>query len=126
MNPPVLGAHHDHRLAPDLQGLELARLRDLRLMAAIDPGSFEDVRHLQVEKGGVGVDRAVDAVGLDQVVDVESGHGSLLVPGYIIGRAQQYRQRAPVGNNLHCYFHYHGLWIFGKCSFSWRLCAAAA
>jgi hypothetical protein len=62
----VLVAHHHHRLAADLQGPVVADVRHLRRVAAVDPGLLPDVRHLELEEGGVGVDAAVDAVGFDE------------------------------------------------------------
>jgi hypothetical protein len=62
-------------LAANLQSLKLAGFFDLRLMAAVDPGRFVDMFHLQVKDGLVGVDGTVYAVGLNQMVQIEGcGH----------------------------------------------------
>ena len=42
----VGGAHHHHRLAADRHRVVVAGVRDLRLVAAVDPDLLEDVLHL--------------------------------------------------------------------------------
>ncbi len=66
MDLAVAVAHHHHRLAADLDGVIVARLRHLRFMPAIDPDLVEDVVHLHREDGGVAVERMMDAVRLDK------------------------------------------------------------
>ena len=75
----VLAAHHDHRLAADGHGRVVAGLFHLRLVAAIDPDLLEDVLDLALENVRVGIDQAVHAVGLDELLQVGYGfmqHGA--------------------------------------------------
>jgi len=75
---PVGVPCHDHRLASHSRREEGAGLGDLALVADQEPGAAEDAIHLEVEQGGIGVDRPVDAVRLDQGLDGLNVHGSVL------------------------------------------------
>ena len=71
-------ARHDHGLTGHPRGEEVARIRDLALVAEQQPGPAEQALHLELEHVRIGVDGAVDAVGLDQsgdVVGAERRHG---------------------------------------------------
>jgi hypothetical protein len=59
-------AHQDERLRGDVQGDEIARLRDLAGVADIDPGARPQALHLELEHLRVDVDVAVHPVGLNQ------------------------------------------------------------
>src|SRR5262249_4936508 len=52
------------------RGEEVARIRHLALVAEQQPGPAEQPLHLELEHLRIGVDRAVDAIGLDQSGDV--------------------------------------------------------
>jgi hypothetical protein len=73
VNPAIVTADHDQRLAPDLNTVEIAGVLDLGLVTAIDPHLLEDAFHLEVEYRGVGVHAAMNAIGLDEIS--ERGHG---------------------------------------------------
>ncbi|MNM31919.1 hypothetical protein D3C81_425050 [compost metagenome] len=78
--------HHDHRLLADVGGLVAAGFGDFALVGDPDPGAVEDLFQLGVEQRRVGVQRGMDAVGLDQLGGVDRqvdggnqlGHGVLL------------------------------------------------
>jgi hypothetical protein len=74
----VAVAHHDDRLAPHTRREEIARVPHLALVAEDQPRAAEDPVELQLEQHGIGVDGAVDAVGLDQTLDGLNVHGSVL------------------------------------------------
>ena len=63
---PVIAAHHQHRLTPDLHGVIVAGFRHLAVVAAVNPHALVDAFHLEPENIGVGIDMPVNAVGLDQ------------------------------------------------------------
>src|SRR5262249_27917809 len=63
-------ARHDHGLAGHPRGEEVARIRDLALVPEQQPRPAEQPLHLELEHLRIGVDRAVDAIGLDQSGDV--------------------------------------------------------
>ena len=73
VNAAVGVAHHHHRLAADVHRDVVAGVRDLRLVAAVDPHTLEDALHLAVEDLLVGVHALVHAVRLDTARDVEPG-----------------------------------------------------
>ena len=62
-------ARDQDRLAADLAGDEVARLRRLAGMAGIDPGVGEQVFHLELEHLVVDIDVAVDLARADQRAD---------------------------------------------------------
>src|SRR5206468_4107872 len=64
----VHGPRHDHRLGPDGPRDEVARQRNLALVADEDPASEEEPVHLVGEDARVGVERGVHALVLDQRV----------------------------------------------------------
>jgi hypothetical protein len=66
----IAGAHHHHGLAADRHRVVVAGVRDLRLVAAIDPDLLEDAFHLLVEDLLIGVDAFVDPVGFHESLDV--------------------------------------------------------
>ena len=80
MDRMVFVADHQHGLGADGGAEIVARVRDLRVMADIDPGVGEQPLHLQGEDFGVGVDVAVHFGVPDQgaegfwVVAVAAGH----------------------------------------------------
>ena len=67
-------AQHDQRPQAHPDGDEGIVLRDLALVGEIDPGAAEDARHLLLKDGGIGVEQAVHAVLLHQVVQVVGRH----------------------------------------------------
>ena len=70
-------ADHEHRLPPDQRLVIVAGVRHLARVPDIDPGAAEDALHLEVEDGGVGVDRPMHPVRLHQlrhVVRVRARH----------------------------------------------------
>jgi len=67
---------HDDRAQAQPRGDEIVVPGDLALVREIDPHRAEDVGHLGLEDRGIGIDQAVDAVLLDQLVPiVEIGGG---------------------------------------------------
>jgi hypothetical protein len=62
-------------LPAHLRGEAVPRLLDLAGMAEQQPGAAEDALHLQVEQRGVGADRAVRPIRLDQRGDGRLGPG---------------------------------------------------
>ena len=74
----VAVARHDDGLAPHARREEIARAPDLALVAEDQPRAPEDPGHLELEQGGVGVDGAVDPVGLNQTLDGLNVHGRVL------------------------------------------------
>src|SRR5918999_1354039 len=65
----AVGVSYDYqRTQTEPRGDEVVDLRDLALVREVHPHGAEHVRHLALEDGGVGVDRAVDAVLVDQAV----------------------------------------------------------
>jgi pyrimidine-nucleoside phosphorylase len=73
---PVAGSHHDDRLPAERARDVVARPRDLARVAHEDPPAVEDPLHLVLEDRGIGVERGVDAIVLDQVLVVDHGSGS--------------------------------------------------
>ena len=78
----VVVARHDHGLAAEIGGDEVARVRHLAGVADEQPGAAEDPFHLQFEQVGIGIDPPVHAPGLDQPADfvlraVQHGRPSL-------------------------------------------------
>ena len=69
---------HDDWFPAHARREEVARVGDLALVADHEPGAAEDPIHLEVEQGGIGVDRPVDAVRLDQTLDGLPVHRNLL------------------------------------------------
>ena len=69
MHAAVAMPHHDHGLAPELGGDEVAGLRHLAGMPDEQPGTAEDALHLKLEQFGIGIDVAMDASRLDQACD---------------------------------------------------------
>src|SRR6266545_1775924 len=67
----VLAAHHDDGLRADVPGDEVARARDLAVVAHEDPATMEDPLQLAVEDARVGVERGVDAVVLHERLVVD-------------------------------------------------------
>ena len=65
MHAAVAMADHDHGLAADLRGDEVAGLRHLARVPDEQPSAAEDALHLQLEHLRIGVDVAVHATGLD-------------------------------------------------------------
>ena len=85
-------AQQDDRAQAEPRGDEVVVLGDLALVAEIDPDRAEDVGHLGREDRRVGVDQAMDAVLLDQLVPVvEIGRARDRA-----GRSRQFFQHAPV------------------------------
>ena len=70
VDPAVLAAHHEHRLAADRECLIIADLRHLTVVAAVHPDSLEDLGHLAVEDLLICVDQSVHAIRLYQLVDI--------------------------------------------------------
>ena len=66
LTPPVAG--HDHRLRPDRLENVVVGLRDLARVPDVDPRPVPDPFQLLGEDRRVRVERAVDAVGSDQLV----------------------------------------------------------
>jgi hypothetical protein len=50
-------------------------------MSAVNPGFLEDVLHLKVEDGLIGVDAAVHPVRLHQLFEINGWHETLLAQG---------------------------------------------
>ena len=74
-------AHADDRLAPNESGEEVPRLRDLAIVADIDPGPLEDALHLQLEHLGVDEDPPVYPVVQNEITDGgDVSHGDLRPP----------------------------------------------
>src|SRR5260370_17073875 len=69
-DPAKRVAQQNDRPQPEPDSDVVVIRRDLTLVAEIDPHCAEDVRHLQIEDGGVGVDQPMDAVLLDELVPV--------------------------------------------------------
>ena len=99
----VLAAHHDDRLGPDATGDEVARARDLAVVADEDPSPAEDPLHLVVEDAWIGVERGVDAIVVHQrrVVDRSVrrgrrhlGYSIIPTPSHPAGRAPRARRTA--------------------------------
>src|SRR6185312_1059280 len=72
-------AYH-HRLSADGCGDIIARVLHLALMPDPYPGAAEDALHLNLEKGGIDIDVAMNAVGLDQRADRRGVIGRHRVP----------------------------------------------
>jgi hypothetical protein len=71
----VGAAHHDDGLRPDATGDEVARARDLAVVADEDPAAAKDALHLVVEDLRIGVKRGVNAIVLHQPLVVDAGGG---------------------------------------------------
>jgi hypothetical protein len=69
---------HDDGLTPHASREEVTRPGDLALVAEDEPRAPEDAIQLEIEQRGIGVDRAMDTVGLDQLLDGLNPHGSVL------------------------------------------------
>ena len=69
----VLAAHHDDGLRADVPGDEVARARDLAVVADEDPAAVEDPLQLVVEDARVGVERGVNAIVLHERLVVDRG-----------------------------------------------------
>ena len=65
-------AHHDHRLAADLHRPVVADIRHLALVPDIGPHLVEDVLHLELENRRIGIDAAVNAIGLHRLGDIQA------------------------------------------------------
>ena len=66
----ILPWEQDDGPQPEPYGDVVVVRGDLTLVPEIDPDCTEDVRHLQVEDGGIGVDQPMDAVLLDELVPI--------------------------------------------------------
>ena len=77
MDLAVAVAGEDDGTQPETAGAEVVRLGDLGLVAQIDPGRAEDLAHLHLEDGGIGVETAMNSILLDEFVP-ESGVGPRL------------------------------------------------
>jgi hypothetical protein len=75
---PVAVTGHDHRLAPHPRREKVARISHLALVAENQPRAAEEPVELQLEQCGVGVHRAMDTVGLHELLDGLHVHGSVL------------------------------------------------
>src|SRR5216683_91398 len=69
----VVAAHHDHGLLTYVGHAEVARAGNLARVADIDPSAGEDFVHLFLEDGRVGIDAAMHAIILDEIVVIDSG-----------------------------------------------------
>src|SRR5262249_19059854 len=65
-------ADHDHRLATDLYRPVVADLRHLALVPEIGPHLVEDALHLELENRRIGIDAAVNAIGLHRLGDIQA------------------------------------------------------
>jgi hypothetical protein len=87
----VLPPHHDDGLGAEAPGDEVAGPGDLAVVPHEHPAAVEDALHLLGEDAGVGVERGVDPIVLDQrfVVDLLIGEGGvgLRHGGYATGAA---------------------------------------
>jgi hypothetical protein len=63
-------AGDDHRLPAHHGGVEAAGLRDLALMAQVQPGPAEDQPHLLLEDRGIHIGRAMHAAGLHEAAGI--------------------------------------------------------
>ena len=79
LHAAVAVARHDHRLAPELGGDVVTRIRHLAAVADEQPGAAEDALHLEFENLGIGIDAPVHAAGLDErgdLVRISVAHGN--------------------------------------------------
>ena len=74
----VAVARHDDGLAPHARREEIAGAPHLALVTEDQPRAAKDPVHLELEDLRIGVDGAMDAVGLDQSLDGLDVHGSVL------------------------------------------------
>src|SRR5262245_60444639 len=65
-------ADHDHRLAADLHRPVVADPRHLTLVPDIGPHLVEDTLHLELEDRRVGIDAAVNTIGLHRLGDIQA------------------------------------------------------
>ena len=73
-------AHHEDRLPAHLRRHEIARARDLAVMAEQQPGPAENPFHLQVEDAWIGVGVPMHPAGLHQLRDpLGRPHGALVL-----------------------------------------------
>ncbi len=85
----VAVAQEDDRAQPETHGDVVVVLGDLALVAKIDPDRAEDVGHLRLEDRRVGVDQAMDAIVLHQLVPVvevralDPGAAEFVQHGYV-------------------------------------------
>ena len=89
--------HHDDRLAAEIGGDEIARVRHLAGVTDEQPGAAEDAFHFQVEQVRIGVDAPVHAAGLDELSDlvgVAVAHGLLSIPLVVPAKAGTHNHRA--------------------------------
>ena len=73
---------HDQRLAADLSEIIVSRIRDLALMANIDPGAFENAFHLEIEDLRIRISLAMRPIRLHQCrnFSIRPGHAVLRIP----------------------------------------------
>ena len=74
----VTVAGHDDGLAPHARREEIAGAPHLALVTKDQPRAGKDPVHLELEQRGIGIDRTMNAVGLDQRLDGLDVHGSVL------------------------------------------------
>src|SRR5260370_7700578 len=64
-------ADHDHRLAADLHRPVVADSRHLALVPDIGPHLVEDALHFELENRRIGIDAAMNAIGLHRLGDIQ-------------------------------------------------------
>src|ERR1044072_3265512 len=64
--------NHDHRLAADLHRPVVADSRHLALVPDVGPHLVEDALHLELENRRIGIDAAVNAIGLHRLGDIQA------------------------------------------------------
>ena len=86
LHAAILVPAHDHRLAAEVGGDVVARVRHLARMADEQPGTAENTLKLKLEHVGIGIDTPVHPAWLDQLGDfigVSVAHGYLSIgPSY--------------------------------------------
>src|SRR6185437_6897213 len=65
-------ADHDHRLAADLDRPVVAGILHLALVTDVGPHLVEDAFQLELEDAGIGIDAAVDAIGLHRLAQIQA------------------------------------------------------
>ena len=66
----VAVAHDNERAQAHAPGDEVVVVRDFAFVREIGPGAAEDVGHLGFENGGIGIDQAMGAVLLDEIIPI--------------------------------------------------------
>ena len=84
-NNPVAVARHDQRTQAELGGDVIIDIGNLAFVGEIDPGAAKDVAHLGVEDRRVGIEPLMNAIFLNQVVEIETN----LFPKQLLARVQK-------------------------------------